>query len=463
MGNLFDQFGMLNGGNDVAPPSYADTLPAWAAEHSSLNGFAAAQRENTARHNRRVLEAARLYADVLKGRLDPVFWREAIFPKTAIFVEHLAQRYPGIYGDVGGRNNPGRYTGLRETMSVTDYQALYVDVLDRIYYGFYNAYPIVNKGLVKLHTLRDFRVVSRYLLDGVVTPLTATDPAALPLMRALVGPSPQDGTYPANNTAPIQYQPKLYQAMTSVNWRAIVNDDLGIFKDLSRRLAIAGNRGISQFITSFYTDANGPNANLYKTGYGNQILVSNGSSVNNPAFGAQGVMDALKVLARMRDSSGQPILMTGRLRCWYGPANVAAAQNLKNALTISMSVEGGSQNSEGFPTQWLQTSNWISDMDLVMDPYIPIVCTTNGVQDTMWGITIDPESQERPNSEVGMLSGFDTPQLYTELPNTQRMGGGVDPTLGNFWTMNQNMKIITVMGGANIDGRSTVASTGQNS
>lgn len=459
MANYFDTHGLIGGGNDIAPPSYAATLPAWAAEHRSLDGFAAAQRENTARHQRRVLEAARLYSDVLKGRLDPVFWREAIFPKTAVFVEHLAQRYPGIYGDPGGR----RMHGLRETMSVTDYQALYVDVLDRIYYGFYNAYPIVNKGLVKLHTLRDFRVVSRYLLDGVVTPLTATDPAALPQMRALVGPSPQDGAYPSSNTAPIQYQPRLYQAMTSVNWRAIVNDDLGIFKDLSRRLAIAGNRGISQFITTFYMDANGPNANLYKTGYGNQIITANGASVNNPAFGSQGVMDALKVLARMRDSSGQPILMTGRLRCWYGPANVAAAQNLKNALTISLSVEGGSQNSDGFPTQWLQTSNWISDMDLVMDPYIPIVCTEDGIKETSWGITIDPDSQERPNSEVGMLTGFDTPQLFSELPNTQRMGGGVDPTLGNFWTMNQNMKIITVMGGANIDGRSTVASTGQNS
>ncbi len=176
-------------------------------------------------------------------------------------------------------------------------------------------------------------------------------------------------------------------------------------------------------------------------------------------------MDALKVLAKMKDSQGQPILMTGRLKAWYGPGNVAAAQNLKNALTISMSVEGGSFNSDGFPTQWLQTSNWISDMDLVMDPYIPIVAedAAGTIADTMWGITVDPASQARPNSEVGFLQGFRTPQLFTELPNTQRMGGGVDPTLGNFWTMNQNMKIITVMGGRQLDGRSTVASTGAGS
>ena len=47
------------------------------------------------------------------------------------------------------------------------------------------------------------------------------------------------------------------------------------------------------------------------------------------------------------------------------------------------------------------------------------------------------------------------------MPNTQRMGGGVDPMLGDFLTMDQDMKIVTVMGGTQIDGRSTVASTGQ--
>jgi hypothetical protein len=42
-----------------------------------------------------------------------------------------------------------------------------------------------------------------------------------------------------------------------------------------------------------------------------------------------------------------------------------------------------------------------------------------------------------------------------------RMGGGVDAMLGDFNTMDQDMKIVTVFGGVQIDGRSTVASTGQ--
>ena len=428
----------------------------------SFSGFSQARRQASATHQKRVNEAGRLYADVLSGRVEPILLREAIFPRTDFIVEHLMRSYPGIYGDPGGRN----MLGLRETMSVTDYQALYVDVLDRMYYGYYSTYPIVNKGLVKIHPLRDFRLVSRYLLDGAVTPLTAMDAAASPPQRALLGPAPQDGAAPptpATSTAPIQYQPLLYQAMTSVNWRAFVNDDLGIFQDLSKRLAIAGNRGISKFITTFYTDANGPNALLYTTGYTNKIVSANGASSNNPALSSQGVMDALKVLARMVDSTGDPILVTGRMRLWYGPALTATAQNLKSALSLYIATEGGTLTSAQFPAQMLNISNWISDMDLVMDPYLPIVCTPSGVKDTMWGITLDPDAQNRPNTEVGFLQGYEVPQIFTKLPNTQRMGGGVDPMLGDFYTMDSDMKIVTVMGGKQIDGRSTVASTGQGS
>lgn len=38
------------------------------------------------------------------------------------------------------------------------------------------------------------------------------------------------------------YSPQLYQARTSVNWRAVANDDLAIFGDISKRIAEANQR-----------------------------------------------------------------------------------------------------------------------------------------------------------------------------------------------------------------------------
>lgn len=435
--------------------------------HPMLAGFGAAGRNKSQQHARRVTEAARLYADVLNGREDPFIWKNAMNPTHEAAVRHLVEKYPFLFPpDRGGRMlGTSGSVGLRETMSVTDYQALFVDVLDRLYYGFYNAYPIVNKSMVRTHTLRDFRIVSRYLLDGVVTPLTSMDAAAPPPQRALYGPVPQDGsTYgPSTPTGPIQYQPLLWQAMTSVNWRAFVNDDLGIFKDLSNRLAIAGNRGISKYITTLFFQASGLNTALYAAGYRNLITTTYGAATNNPALGIQGIQDAFKVLSNMRDSGGDPILMTGKPILFYGPAYFATAQNLKNMLTNFVSVEGGLTNASGFPSQLVQVGNWaLQNMELVLDPYMPIVMSaaSGNIANTAWGIVMDPGGQQRPAVELGFLQGFETPQIYQKVPNTQRIGGGVEPMMGDFFSMDQDMKIVTVFAGKQIDGRSTVGSTG---
>lgn len=414
-----------------------------------LEGFMASKRNASAKYQRRVTEAAKLMAAVQQGLEDPFLLQEAMHPRREYAVAHLIEKYPGLFDLSGGSNGA---VGLRETMSVSDYTALYVDVLDRMFYGYYNAAPIPNKPLVKMHPLRDFRTVKRFLEDGMTTPLTIVKNGA---------PVPERAQSPESV---ITYYPDLYAAQARINWRALINDDLGIFNDIPRKLAIAGNRAIHQFITGLYVDANGPHANLYKTAYANKIITANGASVNNPPLSIQGIQDAFKVLARMRDPDGQPIILTGKLWLWYGPALVATAENLANMLSSYVSVEGGLQNADGFPTQFVQVNNWaMQNMGRILDQYIPIVCTTAGVQDTMWGLTYDPNSQERPSLEMGFLNGFETPQLYRKLPNTMRMGGGVDQALGDFDTMEQQMKIITVFGGTQIDGRTTVASTGQGS
>jgi hypothetical protein len=65
--------------------------------------------------------------------------------------------------------------------------------------------------------------------------------------------------------------------------------------------------------------------------------------------------------------------------------------------------------------------------------------------------------------EIGFLNGFEEPVLFQKVPNTQRMGGGVDAMMGDFYTMDQELKIISVIGGSAIDGRTTVASDGSGS
>ncbi len=448
---------------------YENGLSGMLAEQG-LRDYFEVRRKQSLAHKLRVTEAARLYANVIHGKENPIFLEEAITPRNPVLVQHLMSKYGNLYRDDGGK-----LLGLQETMSVTDYKALYIDVLDRTYYGRWTGYPIVNKPLVKIHPLRDFRVRRIYMLDGMVSPYlplgrgnksltTGGDAAAPAPQTAMSGPVPQDGaTFPTTETAGIDYQPLAYGSSAAVNWRALVNDDLGIFMDMSQRLAEQGARGIAQFITQFFFQSTGLNTNLITAGYHNQITPTNGALSTNPPVGTQGLMDALKVLAGQLDSSGQPILITGKMYLVHGPSQIAAVNNLMHAITINVSNEGGSQaGSTGFPQQWIQANNWvIQGITPIMDPYMPRVMSGAGnVAQTAWGLVVDPNSVNRPAVELGFLNGYEQPVILRKAPNTMTMGGGVDSMLGDWNSMDQELKIIGVMGGTVVDGRSVAFSTG---
>jgi hypothetical protein len=305
------------------------------------------------------------------------------------------------------------------------------------------------------------------MLDGLVSPAVFQDLAAPADQQALSGPVPQDGsTFPTTNTAAVEYQPALMQTKASINWSAILNDNLGIFRDVPKRIVISINRGITIFIHSLYCGNGVLNTNLFQAGYNNVITIANGASMNNPPLGAQGIMDATKILAGQRDSSGQPIMMGGmgtRVKIVYGSSNIANAKNLQNAVRNQISVEGGSQNSQGFPTQWIETNAWFNqNTDWIHDPYMDTGAIAQGFSSLPggWFMFADPSTLERPAIEIGYLRGFRQAQLFQKVPNTMRPGGGVEPMMGDWSTMNQEMKAISVLGGNIMDGRSCVGSTG---
>lgn len=432
-------------------------------------GFAPKRLNRTPLHRRRVLAAARLLADVQEGRQEPVLFREAMSPTRAWALRALRESYPDLF--LGNNPTLAQGIGLRETMSYSDYSALTVDILDRLLYKYYTAAPLTTMPLVKKKDLRDFRLVARYEMDNAVRPFTRV-PAASGSDTTLVphgaGEPPTERSMQqaarevTGSTQRVTYQPQLYQGMMSVNWRALVNDDLGIFQDATERLAISGRRTISEFITLLYMASGGFNTTLVNSTFGNAITVANGASSNNPALSFQGMIDAITILQKQKDLDGQPITFDGDLFLVFGPALYTTAMSMAKAIQADISVGGGTTNAQGFPSQRLRTDNWVMRGVIpIQDKWIPIVCTTAGVQDTAWGLVYDPNSQARPMLELGMLTGYDTPQIYQKIPNTMRVGGGVDPMLGDFYTMNQDFKGILVMGGTQIDGRSSAWSTGQ--
>lgn len=441
----------------------------------SRENYADRVRRSGAVHERRVNEAARLIVDIQRGRVSSHLFQEAMRPTSRYAMMELQERYPALVAGFANLNHPSYGIGLRETMSTSDYSALTVDVLDRMLYGYYSAAPIPNMSLVKKHTLRDFRVVARYAMDSATRPFSR--------MTAGAGSGPNDfpsliphgtGEPPSQRamdqaarevlgpTQRVTYQPQLYQGMMSVQWRALINDDLGIFQDMTQRLAISGNRTVYLFNTELYASSSGWNTTLVSSTFANQVTIANGAASNNPALSYQGLQDAYNVIERQVDSDGQPIVFGGTLYLVYGPSLHPTAMNLIKAIQADIAVQGGTTNAQGFPSQRLRVENWVaSSLVPIQDKYMRFVCTAAGTRDTMWALVYDPNAQNRPGLELGTLAGFDTPQLFQKVPNTMRVGGGVDPMLGDFYTMNQDYKGLIVLGGTQIDGRSWAASTGQ--
>ncbi len=410
------------------------TLSAGDGENFGVDGYRCIVKTNSTHQKLRMAEAGRLWMDVMGGRTDPVFLKEAFRPRNEIIFAALCAQYPGIFP-----------TGMRETMTTSDFDVLTVDILDRVLMGTFDTMPQPWRPMVKIRPLRDFRTVSRKAFDG---------------MQGRWSSVPEGTPHPTQSitpVTPVTYAPLKYlSGNEAISWEAMMNDELGIFRDLTDRLARGGNRTLEYFATSFFVDANGPHASLYSAGNANIISIANGATADNPPFSIAGLQDAFTVLMKKVDSGGDPIAINGKLYLWYGPDLFTAVEQTMSALTNRTTTRGGTSTQELEVRNW-----WASRITPVMNQYIPRIATTNGK--TSWGLVADPNMQERPAVEIGILPGYDSPVLLQKQANTLR-GGAIAQDMGDFNTMvGHEFKGLMVFGGAQISGVSTVASNGTNS
>lgn len=411
-----------------------------------VEGFSIVTREASVQHQRRVLGAAEMWADFSEGRIDPFYMRQAFKLTEAGAFHELCRRYPMVF---------------RETMTTSDFNALTADVLNRELLGDYTEVPIPVLSLVKKATLNDFRSKKIFIMDGLETPFSSV----AELEDLPIGDLSQ--------RTPITYAPLKYEKGAKISWEAVINDDLGIFRDLPQRLARGARRTKHKYITGLYASTSGYNTLLFNSTFANLVNIANGATTNNPDLSIQGLNDAMTVFMKQVDTGGDPIEIPGRMFLVVGPARWVIAQNLMHQLSVDINVNGGTTQLSGtgatqtmFNAERVKVDNWIiQNMTVIMDPYLPIVSSAaaGNIKNTQWYVFADPASQGRPALEVGDLRGFDTPQLYQKLPNTMRVGGGVEATLGDFQSMSTEFKALMAFAGIQLDGRSAVASNGSGS
>lgn len=326
---------------------------------------------------------------------------------------------------------------LKEAMSTSDFAVLFGDVIDRQTLGAFAAMPEVWRNFIKRGTVRDFRNVRRYSLAGGEGQLPEVKEGA-------------EYTAASVEASLVSWSVKKYGRRMPFTFEAMINDDFSLLTDTPRRFARAANRTVSKYATSLFVGASGPLGTLYTAGNANIINVANGASDDNPPLSITGIQDGLTVLSNQVDDDGEPIVIEA-VELVVPPALERTALNILNTQQIILGADSAATRQI--------IDNWYRNrFRLSVDPYIPVIATTNG--DTSWFLFASASS-DRPALEIDFLRGYEEPQLFMKSPNAVRVGGGaVDPMQGTFEDDTIAYKIRHIFGGGVIEPKATVGSNG---
>ena len=326
-------------------------------------------------------------------------------------------------------------SALQEAMSTSDFPLLFGAVLDRQLLAAYKEWPTNIQQIARTSTVRDFRTVERFAVDG--------GGAVLDKVKELT-------EYPEARLSESKYSFKVEKRGRKLpwSWEAMINDDLDALKESPNILARAARRSEEKFVTDLYVGSAGPDGTFFAAGNANIVTA-------NPALSVTALQTAFTILAAQKDSDNNPI-MIDMVYLVVPPALEVTARNILNATQIEAVDAGGTAN------QRLIVANWMKNrVQLIVDPWIPLLATSN--QNTSWFLFGSP-SAGRPALEFAHLRGHETPEVFVKEPNARRLGGGpVDPMDGDFDTDAIEYKVRHVFGGTLMDPKLAVASNGSGS
>lgn len=327
---------------------------------------------------------------------------------------------------------------LRETLSTSDFPILFGDILDTRLLNQYAATPTNWPRWAARGTVNDFRRTRMIALDGIQQPLY---PASFRKPELT-------GVQEDNNISETAYYTnvQVYERGISYNWRMLLNRRGDFISRLPQFLVRAATRTEEKFATDLFVDSTGPDATFFSAGNANLVT-------GNPALSVAGLKTALNKMYAQLDSGSDPIVIEG-VTLVVPPLLSLDADEILNAISFELVPATSAAGTR------VLTPNWAKRFSPVTNWYLPTV-DTSANKNTTWYLFANP--QDRPAMEVTFLNGYETPSLWQKAPNSQRVGGSIDPMMGDYDDMSIHQKIVHIIGGTLIDPKMAVASNGSNS
>lgn len=339
-------------------------------------------------------------------------------------------------------------TMMHEAENPSDFPILMGTVLDRQLLAMYTAATPDVFSYVYRGTQRDFRpqnLIGIYGLQGQLSKV------------ALRGPYEQDEVLAEGK---VQISVAKFGALFAFGWETMINDDLGAFTTIAKRLALRCTRTEYLQATSLFVDANGPHASLYGAPIAHPIDAKNVTNKFTGATATFGIDNLGKGAAAMRrfvDADGEPVIFEGFDLVVPPALEIPMLQALNPANVI----QSGGDSTAGAKAIIRSSSNTVPQLNIVghVNPYLPTIDKSGNADKTwyLFGHISDLQYAVRMN----FLAGHETPEIVMKSPNKVSLGGGLMSAMdGDFESDSLNWRVRDIMGGIQVDPRFGAAFVG---
>ena len=289
-----------------------------------------------------------------------------------------------------------RLVALEEAMSTSDFPYLFGDTIDKKMVANFKTQKSDLQQIMRKATLPNFLTVKRFRMDGLAGRLQNV---------------PEMDAYHAAELSEdqVSYAILKWGKQVGFSWEAWLNDDIGAFSDIAQRLADAARATEDYLATSILVNSSGP-------------ITANFNTVGSAVLSIAALEAGVEAMDAYTDPDSSEPVETFPVYLVVPPALRMTALRILNAdaVVIAGTTDAQTPNINSLKSLGLK---------LIIDPWLPIVNTTNG--STNWYLFTEPSNLAF--GEIGRLRGHETPEIFQKMSDQTRVGGGASsPFDGSF-------------------------------
>lgn len=279
---------------------------------------------------------------------------------------------------------------LEETLTRSDFPILLGAAYGRELQQAYGAIEPVWQKFAKRLTVSDFR--PRKLVDLL------GGRAGLEKVR-------EASEYPAGKLSESErsFQVDKYGRRIPLTWEMIKNDDLGAFRDLPERLAIAARETEERIALAPFFNAAGTGLSTFASARANAGKTLSKTTLN----------EGLNAIAQRKDEDGRPVVMPKPILL-VPTALAQVAADIINVIRNEDPTTGDVRAGNGL----------VATPEVVVDPWLDIVGSGYANNAKTWYLQAGPDTNVKPTWGVAFMAGEETPDLRAKNDQGSRVGGG---------------------------------------